>query len=307
MAEETLLPSSSWPSPPRLLPAYFPLPADAEEAEAVFRATRSEEDAIEYLQGMDCLKKKFSCSFPGCGRNMSKVRGSNPGEFFHRCPCHKSHKKSFRHLSFWTQSSLPMTQHLRLMFSWARMTPVAQTVEHTGISVSTVVKVFQSYREICGLWLRRHPYHVGGQGKEVQVELVALRESRRCKAAEVKVMGIYCTEDEKGFLAIVEDWSDDTLLPLVPEHVAPGSVLRSRSWPACRRVPLPFVHVPGPGDPTVVENFWQGAKRRYRGIPRARFPDYIAEFLWREVYVKGGPVSTMEALLRQISQLYPVM
>ena len=125
-----------------------------------------------------------------------------------------------------------------------------------------------------------------------------------------------------GYMEIVQRRDAATLLPIINNHVAPGTIIHSDEWSAYRRVgylpnvsshstvnhSLTFV-APVTGTHTQhIESYWNRAKvkfKRMRGCHTHQIPSYLDEFVWRERF---GAVSqdAWNNIHIHISQQYPV-
>ena len=113
-----------------------------------------------------------------------------------------------------------------------------------------------------------------------------------------------------------------TLLPIINDHTAPGTIVHSDEWAAYRSVQnLPNVSNHGTVnhsvtfvDPTTgvhtqnVESYWCRVKtklKRMRGCHAHQLPSYLDEFMWRERYGKTAR-DALENIMRDIAQQYQV-
>lgn len=110
----------------------------------------------------------------------------------------------------------------------------------------------------------------------------------------------------------------NTLLPIIQQHIAPGSTIRSDEWRAYIRLGrLGYTHEtvnhslwfvdPVTGVNTQrVESMWCAAKtkiiRQCRGTSRALFPGHLAEFWWRGLH----PTNPFCAIIDEIRAAYPL-
>ena len=113
-----------------------------------------------------------------------------------------------------------------------------------------------------------------------------------------------------------------TLLPIIQQHVRPGTIIWGDEWAAYRRVQqlpavtqhatvnhsIEFVN-PVTGVHTQhVESYWNRVKikfKRMRGVQDTMLSSYLDEYMWRERHGKTGSTA-MNSLFRDIAQRYPV-
>ena len=124
-----------------------------------------------------------------------------------------------------------------------------------------------------------------------------------------------------GFMQIVPDRTAATLLPILQQHVAPGSVVHSDQWASYNQVGnLPNVSAHGTVNHSMefvspsgvhtqtIENYWNRTKmklKRMRGCAAKEVPSYLDEFMWRERFGKT-PREALNGIMHDIAQQYPV-
>ena len=124
-----------------------------------------------------------------------------------------------------------------------------------------------------------------------------------------------------GFVEVVQTRDAATLLPIIRQHIAPGSTVHSDEWRAYNCIQsssglthgvvnhsLHFV------DPTTgihtqhVESYWNRIKiklKRMRGCHSHELPGYLDEFMWRERHGQTSDDAFFN-IMRDIAQQYPV-
>ncbi len=101
-----------------------------------------------------------------------------------------------------------------------------------------------------------------------------------------------------GYMEIVPERTAATLLPIIQQHVKPGTIVHSDEWASYRRVSslpavaqhstvnhsITFVN-PTTGTHTQnVESYWNRVKtkfKRMKGVHEVMLPSYLDEFMWR--------------------------
>ena len=111
------------------------------------------------------------------------------------------------------------------------------------------------------------------------------------------------------------------MLPIIKQHIRPGSEVHSDEWAAYRQVvglagvgahntvnhTLGFVNPYNGAHTQPVERYWCKAKMKLKamkGIKRQWLAEYLDEFIWSEYYGRYGP-DTMNNVLDHISEFYP--
>ena len=116
-----------------------------------------------------------------------------------------------------------------------------------------------------------------------------------------------------GFMQIVPDRTAATLLPILQQHVAPGSVVLSDQWASYNQVGnLPNVSAHGTVNHSMefvspsgvhtqnIESYWNRTKmklKRMRGCAAKEVPSYLDEFMWRERFGKT-PREVLNGIMR---------
>lgn len=133
--------------------------------------------------------------------------------------------------------------------------------------------------------------------------------------------GVERGNHQRCFVVPVERRNAATLLPLIEEHIEPGSIIHSDMWRAYGGIPnLPhgyhqhftvnhqqnFIN-PNTGAHTQsVESMWQKVKARAKrqfGDSRSLFETYLPEYLWRQRF--GDYSEIFFHFWSQISLIYP--
>ena len=125
-----------------------------------------------------------------------------------------------------------------------------------------------------------------------------------------------------GFMQIVQQRDAATLLPIIQQHLLPGTTVHSDEWSSYRRVArLPNVRshatvnhslefVSSSGIHTQnVESYWNRVKtklKRMKGCHEQQFPSYLLdEFMYRERYGTND-YDCWVSILQDIATQYPV-
>ena len=146
----------------------------------------------------------------------------------------------------------------------------------------------------------------------------------RSPATENWVFGLADTSQKPavGYMELVPRRDAATLLPIIQQHVLPGTTIWSDEWAAYNRVAsIPGVAVHGVVnhsirfvDPTTgvntqtVESYWNRVKtkfKRMKGVSSAQLALHLDEFMWRERYGKTAG-QAFNNVCTDISTQYPV-
>jgi len=197
------------------------------------------------------------------------------------------------------------------------------------LSWQTAVDWANFCRDVCMQWIVDNPIEIGGmdlQGQPLEVEIDKSYFFHRKYHRGQRRDGMWVfggTERGSGrcFTEIVDRRDAATLLPLVEQHILPGTRIISDMWPAYATIDQlnngvyahdtvnHSLHFVDPVDDTIhtqnIEGMWAHAKRKLRyqfGTSRALFPGYLDEFVWR----KSHPERKFSNFLQCVSEQYPV-
>ena len=115
-------------------------------------------------------------------------------------------------------------------------------VEMLGLYPNTVVQWFSYLRDAANDHLLRNPMQIGGPGRVVEIDksVIARRKYHRAhRVSERWAFGGIDPESNLGFLVLVDDRSATTLLPLIQQFIAPGSIIYSDELAAYSGTTLP--------------------------------------------------------------------
>ena len=125
-----------------------------------------------------------------------------------------------------------------------------------------------------------------------------------------------------GYMELVPRRDAATLLPIIQQHVLPGTTIWSDQWAAYNNVSslpgvaghgvvnhsLHFVNPSTGVNTQTVESYWNRVKtkiKQMKGVSSAQLPLHLDEFMWRERYGQtAGQAFTN--VCADISEQYPV-
>ena len=150
-----------------------------------------------------------------------------------RCPVHKSRKVMVCAGSIFEHSRLALTRCTALLHFWSHGISVKATVGLTGLHENTVILWHKRFREVCTQWLQDNPRQIGGRagGRRLIVQIdesvVARRKYNRGRWVPQRwIFGGYAPETGEGFVEFVDRRNAATLVPLIVQHIARGSLIR---------------------------------------------------------------------------------
>lgn len=278
--------------------------------------------AKQFLQDRRVVRRSAPIC-PTCNRAMTEIRYRD-GTIY-RCPSHKENKLSPLHGSFLSGHKISMSQFIFLAYFWSRKTSISAVVSMTKISERSAIQWYSYFRDACSHYLVTHPQQIGGIGVVIEIDecLISRRKYNRGRLINERwVFGGIDPQTNSGFLQIVPDRSAATLLPLVEQYIAPGSIIISDQWAAYNNIAAinvnpPFQHrtvnhsiefVNANGDTTNhIEVMWNNCKRKFKqmsGTSDALLPGHLDEFIWRQRFGRTEDAA-FDNILAHISEWYP--
>lgn len=280
----------------------------------IHRVTATKESTIAWLARHQLLRNTMNC----CGDQMGFVNRDrlSDGKAWY-CRLCKSYK-SIRKDSFFDGSNLPLDKLLELMYWWSIECKQMVVMTEVGIGTEAIVNWYNYFRDICAMYLIDHPLQLGGVGREVELDESKFmhRKYNRGRYREGNwVLGMVERGTRNCIMVPVVNRSAQTLLPIIQQHILPGTRVITDGWQAYNQVQnhavvnhkLNFVD---PNDPTIhtnsIEGTWGNSKAKYRamhGTSDALFFTYIQEFLWRRIH----NTNTFMNLIYWIQHYYPML
>ena len=127
-----------------------------------------------------------------------------------------------------------------------------------------------------------------------------------------------------GVMRVVHNRTAATFLPIIKQHLRPGTIVWSDEWAAYQRVQQPSVvsqydsvnHSVNFVDPSTgvhtqnVESYWKRVRtkfKRMKGVHETMLPSYLGQIhvMWRECHGRTAS-SALQSLCRDIALRYPV-
>ena len=125
-----------------------------------------------------------------------------------------------------------------------------------------------------------------------------------------------------GYMQVVAQRNAATMLPIIQQHVAPGTIIHSDEWRAYSRTAhlpnvashqtvnhsIEFVNSVTGAHTQNVESYWNRAKiklKRMRGCHELEITGYLDEFMWRERHGKTSR-QAFKNIIRNIASQYPL-
>ncbi|QEL18553.1 IS1595 family transposase [Limnoglobus roseus] len=208
-------------------------------------------------------------------------------------------------------SKLTPTQAGELLKLFVAGSTARTAADLAGVHRNTAALFFSKVRAV----IAAHQERAMAQAFDGPVEIDesyfgGRREGKRGRGAagKVAVFGIL-KRGGKVYAQMIADGGPATLVPIIRRKVAPASVVYSDSWSGYdtlsvegyehERINHDEERVSADGGRHIngIENFWSQAKRhlrRFNGVPKASFPLFLQECVWR--FNAGTPREQLESL-----------
>lgn len=142
----------------------------------------------------------------------------------HRC------QTSLREGSWFENANLTIEEVLKFTYWWCQDLSQWQIKQQLGLGSHTAVDWDMFCRELCEVALFKTREMIGGPGKVVQIDesKIGKRKYHRGHVVEGQwVFGGIEEDSRKCFIATVENRTEETLLELIKEWIAPGTIIVS--------------------------------------------------------------------------------
>jgi transposase-like protein len=284
---------------------------------------------ISWMVSMGLFAKKRLC--PVCGEEMrltvvNKEETSDMVRWRCQRKIPKPHDKrcSLRHGSWFANANMTLEEMLEFTYMWCLGMTQVQIRNEMGVSSNTSVDWASFCREICEevmLAEVENGVQIGGQDVIVEIDESKFAKRKYHKGHVVKGEWVFGGREKndksKCFMLVVKNRDKETLIPLIPKYIAPGSIIRSDCWKSYECLPqYGYVHEtvnhsthfkdPKTGCHTNgIEGDWQKVKR---GVSMPRFgvvgqhlQSYLSVHTWRQ---KHRGKNLYIQFLRDVAKLY---
>jgi transposase-like protein len=133
-----------------------------------------------------------------------------------------------------------MHQIMLLAHLWLNEVPWKSAVSISGISDRTVTRFYGHFRQMVSSMVEDEDTVIGGPDVVVEIDETKLGKRKYNRGHRVDgvwvVVGIERTEERRLFLVPVAERNAETLIGIIREHVAPGSVVHTDGWRGYSRV-----------------------------------------------------------------------
>ena len=280
----------------------------------------TKEDAIQFLQQHGILHNPRICA--NCVRPMTMNLRTSPKGDRWRCSVRGCRKEVGLRIDTWLQhSKLSYRTIVLFIYCWSKeMTSVKFCKEQLKIEKKSVIDWNNFLREVCAAELLANPVVIGGPGRIVELDesLFSRRKNHQGRTLPQQwVFGGIDSTSRDCFMYTVPDRSGPTLLPIIQQSIAPGTIIMSDMWAAYGGInAMGFAHLqvnhtynfvdPQTGAHTQnIENSWKNAKQRNKrqhGTHRQMLDSYLCEWMWRQ---RLRNVNLFDQMLQDIATHFP--
>ncbi len=295
----------------------------------------NEDSAISFCTNIGLLPSASNC--PNCDLKLEKLYSiqKKDRKKNYRFQCNKKSCKNsgnnqvcLRRGTLFENSNLSIEKTLLMIYTYVLKLNYTEIIKEVSItpksciSSSTISRLHKIFREVCQYGVQKYicSSKIGGQGKTVQIDEAKFGKQKynrgRLKVG-VWVLGGICTETGDIFLVPVEKRNKETLLPIIINHVHPGTTIVTDCWKAYSDLSShDFEHLtvnhtynfvdPHSGAHTqLIENTWWCIKRT---LPptytrHGNFYTFLCEFIWRRHHLKNSR-SLFEAFIKECINMF---
>ena len=266
-------------------------------ARNLVEATVDDLTCIEWLARHGLIRNTRHCNTCGTPNGFQRSSGVHfvDGYVWACRTCRR--QTNLRADSFFQGSHVSLRQLVDVIYWWSIGSSTTETKRQANIgSWSTIVDWFNFIRDICAFCLIDHPIPLGGPGHVVEIDESKFMHRKYHRGVYREghwVLGMVERGTNNCVMVVVEDRSAETLLPIIQQHVLPGTRIITDGWRAYNRLPNHDVvnhtlHFVDPHDPTLhtntVEGNWGNCKAKFRakhGTSDALFTSHLQEYMWR--------------------------
>lgn len=147
-------------------------------------------------------------------------------------------KRSLYNGTFFNRVKLTKEQVILLVCFWVHLVPPRQALimNQLNLPSASVVDWFSFCREVLVHWMDKEDKIIGGENEIVEIDesKIGKRKYNRGRRVEGQWVfgGVLRSDHTKCFVVPVEDRTKETLLQVIQERVAPGTIIYSDCWKA---------------------------------------------------------------------------
>ena len=275
----------------------------------IYEITRDTFNLIQWLQDKGVIGN-FGGECVRCfeGRiTLKKDSSYGRDGFVWRCTKKEcGYKISVRAGSWFEQSHLTLQQVVKLTYYWVYKTRQDTVRRELRINCEeTIVDWYNLCREVCSEVLEKDSAKIGGPGKIVEIDESKFGKRKYHKGRRkdgIWVFGGIERDSKNCFLSSVEDRSAETLIPIIKEHVLPGTTIISDCWKAYARLEeegyvhqtvnhsKEFVNKETGAHTNTIESTWRAVKTSLpkHGTVKSLYDTYFVEYIFRKRHLNSA-------------------
>ena len=275
---------------------------------------------IEWLCKKELIATKKSC--PSCDQPMNRIECKDRSDGLkwecRRTINRKSHRTeaTIRKDTWFENSNMTLEEIVKFTYWWTTGMDQYQIMQQLSLATHTGVDWDSFCREVCEITLMRDSCKIGGPGKTVQIDESKLGKRKYHRGHRVEGQWVFggIEDSRKCFIIPVEDRSEATLLPIMKEWIAPGTLIISDCWKSYVNLEKhgysqetvnhskEFVNKNGKHT-NKIEGQWRHLKTGLPdfGLRKYMYSGHLAEFIWRYLHKEED---MFEVFLADIKKIY---
>ena len=283
---------------------------------------RSPEQVVLYALTNRILKSEAEC--PKCKSPMVLQNFSQaPEGRALRCTACR-HRLSIRTGTILEECNIGLSELFKFAYKWANDEKMKDIQRELRVTTTTTSRLAHKLVAACIHWSKKGDHRLGGPDRIVEIDETQLsrrkhEKGRLVPGSAVWIFGGIDRESKEVFLEWVKSRSEETLVPVIQEHIRPGTKIHSDSWRAYNHLDnigraSPYSHGvvnhsknyvdPESGVHTQeIERLWREFKQPKKmrcGIPRSGIEGYCAEFTWKR-WAKRQKIDLFQAVIQLIA------
>lgn len=224
---------------------------------------------------------------------------------YHSSCIKKYYTLSIRHKSIFAESKISLFRLYKLIVLWSGEISINQCCLLVGVKRRAVGEFFAKLRSRIRENILHNPIRLGGYGVTCQVDESLFSHKAkyhrgRFNSNPIWVFGIVDSSQTPaiGYMEVVPNRSQDTLIPIISRVCRPGTRIISDEWKGYLNInrvlgfqhdtvnhSVNFVNPINHAHTQNIESYWAKQKlriKKMKGLKKDLIQEYLNEFMWRD-------------------------